>query len=107
MNNPFIVQQIPELSNRIMENLESWEDLAKFQLENYHGDENDKRDFDFLIELAQLYGHDAIDTMNEGFVCPKDGCGKVAVQRCSRCKCEWYCSKSCQVSLFFGFTRIG
>lgn len=25
-------------------------------------------------------------------------CGKDAIQRCSRCKNEWYCSRSCQVT---------
>eukprot|EP00831_Metopus_contortus_P062236 TRINITY_DN54282_c0_g1_i1.p2 TRINITY_DN54282_c0_g1~~TRINITY_DN54282_c0_g1_i1.p2 ORF type:complete len:108 (-),score=18.18 TRINITY_DN54282_c0_g1_i1:44-367(-) len=30
---------------------------------------------------------------------PKCGkCGKLAGQRCSRCKQEWYCSRECQVA---------
>ena len=95
---PFMVQQLPELRNRIMEN-NNWEEIGEFQKENYFNNNKDKREFDMQMELASIYGNDAIDTITEGFKCPN--CTKSAVQRCSRCKSEWYCSKQCQVIYLF------
>jgi len=97
-NDPFMVQQIPEIRNRILEN-KNWEEIVEFQKENYYNTRKDKRELDMLMELANVYGNDAVDTIIEGFHCPN--CDKVAVLRCSRCKSEWYCSKACQVNYLF------
>jgi len=93
-HDPFMVQQIPEIRNRILAN-KNWKEIAQFQKENYYNNSKDKREFDMLMELANVYGNDAVDTIIEGFHCPN--CDKVAVHRCTRCKSEWYCSKACQV----------
>jgi len=94
VHNQFMVQQIPELRNSIIEG-KNWEEIARYQAENYFSKNKDKREFDLLLELANIYGNEAIDTIVEGFTCPN--CGKTAIQRCSRCKSEWYCSRQCQV----------
>jgi len=93
---PFMVQQMPELRNRILEG-RNWEEIASYQAENFFSQTKDKREFDLLIELANTYGNEAVDTIMDGFVCPNGDCRKTAVQRCSRCKSEWYCSRTCQV----------
>jgi hypothetical protein len=98
--NPYMVQQIPEIRNKILEGRD-WLEIAQFQKENYWSADQhkDKREFDLLLELTEVYGNEAVDTIVDGFTCPN--CNKTAIQRCSRCKSEWYCGKACQVIFFF------
>lgn len=51
-----------------------------------------------ISSLTEAYNIDLIEKMEikEKNVCA--GCGKQAIQRCSQCKNEWYCSRSCQVA---------
>ena len=35
-----------------------------------------------------------------------DGCGKLATQRCSRCKNVWYCSRECQLKQWKGHKAL-
>ncbi len=43
---------------------------------------------EFTSQLSQIYDLDALDPYLEDPKCGK--CGKAAVQRCSRCRLEWY-----------------
>jgi hypothetical protein len=103
--NPYMVQQIPEIRNKILEGRD-WLEIAQFQKENFWSADQhkDKREFDLLLELTEVYGNEAVDTIVDGFTCPN--CNKTAIQRCSRCKSEWYCGKACQVIFFLMIYRL-
>lgn len=92
--NPFVVQQIPELRSKITEG-RNWEEIAEFQLENYFNRESEAADFELLAKFADIYSGKDVEALSEGFKC--SNCFIPATQRCSRCKTVWYCSRECQI----------
>ncbi|KAI4468940.1 zinc finger mynd domain containing protein 10 [Holotrichia oblita] len=94
---PILLEIVLEIKNAILAQGEGkWKKIAKEQLPLIFG--RDKKE---LMEIAQglcaAYNTDLI----EKFECKEEKqcgtCGKVAIQRCSRCKNQWYCSRNCQV----------
>ena len=52
-----------------------------------------------MDKLSKIYDMDEIDDILPGT--PKcASCNEVAVNRCSRCKNEWYCGRACQVKVW-------
>jgi predicted Zn-ribbon and HTH transcriptional regulator len=51
-----------------------------------------KEDMD---RIMKLYSSDVFEQFMEDPKC--SNCGKVATQRCSKCKNQWYCSRECQL----------
>lgn len=92
-NNPFIVQQLPEIRARIM-NGKNWNAIAKYQVDNFFTQtvEAIKEE---MSEIMKLYNSNVYDDFMEEPKCA--GCGEAATQRCSRCKEEWYCGRECQL----------
>eukprot|EP00050_Salpingoeca_kvevrii_P022724 m.131177 g.131177 ORF g.131177 m.131177 type:complete len:454 (+) comp9806_c0_seq5:884-2245(+) len=91
-----ILEQLPEIFNSLLKiNDGKWEAIAELQRKTVFSD-----DQDVIAEqakrLAKTYNLDTLDAL-----WPEDPkcalCGEPAVNRCSRCKTEWYCRRQCQV----------
>lgn len=94
---PVLLETVLEIRNSIMaQGQGKWKKIAKQQLTLTFG-----RDKEELMNIAQqlceAYNTDLVEKfMNkEEKFCTT--CGKAAIQRCSRCKNKWYCSRNCQV----------
>ena len=48
-----------------------------------------------MERIMKLYSSDVFEQFMEDPKC--SNCGKVATQRCSKCKNQWYCSRECQL----------
>lgn len=92
-NSSFIVEVLPEIRARIL-NGKNWQEIAKYQAENFYSkdNKNNKEDMD---RIMKLYTSDVFEDFMEDPKCAE--CGKVATQRCSKCKNAWYCSRDCQL----------
>ena len=71
-----------------------WDKLAEMQKKEIFNTENIKPDEE-MKEFEEVYNYHLLDEFMEKPTCGK--CGKLATQRCSRCKTEWYCGRECQV----------
>ncbi|KAJ3120343.1 Zinc finger MYND domain-containing protein 10 [Nowakowskiella sp. JEL0407] len=88
-----LVELVPEMKLKI-ENRTDWKELAKKTISFLKSENGDQR-INRAKKLADLYN---LDDMEMFFDDPKcAGCGKIAANRCSRCRNEWYCSRQCQV----------
>jgi hypothetical protein len=87
-----MIEEVPEMADEIM-SLKDWNRMAQQQLESVFHSTHRKS---FLQSLSDLYNLDTLEAL-----LPDDpkcaNCGVTAVQRCSRCKNEWYCGRACQV----------
>ncbi|KAJ3055577.1 Zinc finger MYND domain-containing protein 10 [Rhizophlyctis rosea] len=93
MKRGLLVEQIPEMYNEITNGV-NWKQLAEDHKRTLLGG-TDQSIRDTAKSLAAMYDLDEFDSMLEDPKCAK--CGHVAMQRCSRCKNEWYCGRVCQV----------
>jgi hypothetical protein len=59
----------------------------------FNNDENAVKDD--MDRIMKLYNSDIFEQFMEDPKCAN--CGKIATQRCSKCKNQWYCSRECQV----------
>lgn len=91
--NSFIVQQIPELRSKILRD-RNWREIAQYQVKHFFtkDEQSVKEDME---RIMKLYNSDVFEQFMEDPKCAS--CGKVATQRCSKCKNQWYCSRECQV----------
>ncbi|KRT82900.1 hypothetical protein AMK59_4797, partial [Oryctes borbonicus] len=94
---PVLLEAVLEIKNGILaQGQNKWKKIAQQQLPLVFC-----RNRTELMEIAQglcaAYNTDLLEKFQhkEEKHCSK--CGKVAIQRCSRCKNIWYCSRSCQV----------
>lgn len=85
----FVIQQLPELQDKISCN-QNWEEIAAYHKENYLVEslEEQKASMELMMK--------GIDDILEEPICAE--CGNLATNRCSKCHHEWYCSRKCQVS---------
>lgn len=51
-----------------------------------------------FCRLSEAYNTDFIEKFEITDKATCSQCGRSAIQRCSRCKKAWYCSRSCQVT---------
>ena len=72
----------------------NWPEIAEYQVRKFFQmDESSlKEDMD---RIMKLYSSDVFEQFMEDPKC--SNCGKVATQRCSKCKNQWYCSRECQL----------
>lgn len=72
----------------------NWKDIADYQVRKFFTQDEAslKEDMD---RIMKLYNSDVFEQFMEDPKCAN--CGKVATQRCSRCKNQWYCSRDCQL----------
>ncbi|CAM6014181.1 unnamed protein product [Sphagnum balticum] len=90
-----IIEQVPELREKLASH-RNWKNIAHMQLETVFSREMDPTaQQQQAQELLQMF---QFGEMMEQPTCAV--CGKVAMQRCSRCKTEWYCGRDCQVSVW-------
>lgn len=94
---PILLETILEIKTNIMtQGQNKWKKIAKSQLPLVFS--NDKKE---LTEIAQrlyeAYNTDLIEQFERKEEHQCSACGKTAIQRCSRCKNKWYCSRNCQV----------
>lgn len=94
---PVLLETILEIKTAIMQQGQNkWKKIANQQIPLVFG--RDKKE---LMEIAQglceAYNTDAIEKFENKVEKYCGSCGKVAIQRCSRCKNKWYCSRHCQV----------
>jgi hypothetical protein len=101
-SNPFIVEQMPEIRNRIINNRD-WKEIAEYQKVNFFTltQEDAKEDMD---RLMKLYSSDVFEDFMDDPKCAN--CGKNATQRCSKCKNQWYCSRDCQLRQWKGHKAL-
>ena len=65
---------------------------------------DDKQNKEDMDRMMKLYSSEVFEDFMED---PKCGeCGKVASQRCSKCKNAWYCSRDCQLRQWKGHKAI-
>ncbi|KAF2883540.1 hypothetical protein ILUMI_22604 [Ignelater luminosus] len=97
---PILLEVVLEIKNKILEECgEKWKKIAREQLPNVF-----TKDRQQLLETAQslseAYNTELLEKFEDAQKpasnnCSK--CGKSAIQRCSQCKNQWYCSRNCQV----------
>ncbi|KAJ3108171.1 CRISPR-associated protein 1 [Phlyctochytrium planicorne] len=75
--------------------------IEKFKIVIKAASKNKSND---IQSFADMYNLNDLDTLLEDPKC--SNCGNPAVQRCSRCKNEWYCGRSCQVTAWKGHKNI-
>ncbi|KAF5303105.1 hypothetical protein FQR65_LT19046, partial [Abscondita terminalis] len=100
-NKPIILEVMLDIQNYIIQQCQGkWKKVAGAQLPIIFNRNHDK-----LVETAQFlneaYNTDLLEQLENTNDTPKRNCancGKGALQRCSRCKNIWYCSRNCQVS---------
>jgi len=87
---------------RIMKD-RNWKEIAEYQISKFFtkDDKSTKEDMD---RLMKLYSSDVFEQFMEDPRCAN--CGKVATQRCSRCKNQWYCSRECQLKRWKGHKAL-
>ncbi|KAJ3293674.1 Zinc finger MYND domain-containing protein 10 [Rhizoclosmatium sp. JEL0117] len=90
----FIIEQVPEATNEIMSKCNVKALSARF--ETLINDESSgTSSMEIAKSMAAMYDLDNLDSLLEDPKCGK--CGRLAENRCSKCKSEWYCSRKCQV----------
>lgn len=89
----FIVEVLPEIRAKILHG-KNWAEIAKYQAENFFSKDN-KNNKEDMERMMKLYTSDVFEDFMEDPKCSE--CGKVATQRCSKCKNAWYCSRDCQL----------
>lgn len=90
-NNTFVVEVLPEIRARIM-NGRNWGEIAKYQAEGAFNPSSKAQKED-MERIMKLYTNEVFEDFMEDPKCAE--CGKVATQRCSKCKNAWYCSRDC------------
>lgn len=101
-NNPFIVQQMPDIRNRVLKDRD-WKEIAAYQKQNFFTSSIEAQKEE-MQELMKLYSSDVFDEFLEDPKCAN--CGKPATQRCSKCKNQWYCSRDCQLRQWKGHKAL-
>ncbi|XP_024390858.1 uncharacterized protein [Physcomitrium patens] len=88
-----IIEQVPELREKLMAK-NNWRVIAQKQLQSVFSEASSatQREAQEMLRLFQF------GELMEQPTCA--ACKKAAVQRCSRCKSEWYCGRECQVSVW-------
>jgi predicted Zn-ribbon and HTH transcriptional regulator len=94
-SNTFLVEMIPKFTV-YFKKLE-YKVVAEKIKSEYFSDKTDYRKD--MEHISDVFSMDNLEYFMDDPKCAE--CGNEATNRCSRCKCEWYCSKNCQVILIF------
>lgn len=105
-----LVHQVPDMTLELLKD-DDWSDIASQQKRVYISEPvSSKEAFttryvdSVIISLASIYNLSELEQFLED---PKCGqCGSLAVQRCSRCRLEWYCSRPCQVKAWDAHKKV-
>lgn len=95
---PILLESVLEIKKKIVsENEGKWKTLAQEQLPIVFCNDQ-KTLMETANALSAAYNTDLLEKMETKKKAECKQCGKTAIQRCSHCKKEWYCSRSCQVT---------
>ncbi|KAL3288444.1 hypothetical protein HHI36_002889 [Cryptolaemus montrouzieri] len=94
---PILLEVCLEIKEKILHQAGGkWKEIAKEQLPVIFNNQKD-----FLVESAKIlneaYNTDLLEKFDVKNTISCAKCGKDSIQRCSRCKRSWYCSRKCQV----------
>ncbi len=89
----FVVEVLPEIRASIL-NGKNWREIAHYQATHFYSAENANNKED-MERMMKLYSSDVFEDFMEDPKCAE--CGKVATQRCSKCKNAWYCCRDHQL----------
>ncbi|BBN15450.1 zinc finger MYND domain-containing protein 10 [Marchantia polymorpha subsp. ruderalis] len=91
-----ILEQVPALRESMLRR-DDWQELAQKQLLTILANEapNQSAMNERVLEMMRMF---EFGELMEPPTCA--ACGGQAVNRCSRCKTEWYCGKACQVRVW-------
>lgn len=92
-----VIEQISEIyENMVAKYKGKWKSIAKTQANEFIN-QSDKELKELAKRWADNFGTDAMEQLiDEPAKCAE--CGQPAPKRCSRCQCEWYCRRECQVN---------
>ncbi|KAK5648659.1 hypothetical protein RI129_003551 [Pyrocoelia pectoralis] len=98
---PILLEVMLEIQDKIIAECEGkWKQMARQQLSQIFSKNHAE-----IVETAQClneaYNTELLEKFDDINKKPERNCvkcGKGAMQRCSRCKSIWYCSRNCQVS---------
>ncbi|CAG9764398.1 unnamed protein product [Ceutorhynchus assimilis] len=95
---PLLLEAILDIKECIMQECGGkWKEIARKQVGNIFT-KNKESLKDAAMKLTDAYNTDLLEQfeVKDSQMCAQ--CGKSAIQRCSKCKQSWYCSRSCQVN---------
>ncbi|KAF7273666.1 hypothetical protein GWI33_013613 [Rhynchophorus ferrugineus] len=94
---PLLLEPVLEIKERILQECGGkWRRIAEKQLQYIFSDDRDTLQ-EAAKKLTEAYNTDLIEKFENDDTHTCVNCGKVAIQRCSKCKRSWYCSRACQV----------
>lgn len=99
-----IIEAVPEMREEIIKD-KNWKEIAQKQKSTVFANDESARQRD-IARLAATYN---LDSFDEALGAPSCGeCGKSGegLKRCSRCKSEWYCGRTCQVAAWKKHQKI-
>ncbi|XP_019768921.2 zinc finger MYND domain-containing protein 10 isoform X1 [Dendroctonus ponderosae] len=95
---PLLVETIMEIKENILaECKSSWKKIAKQQVGIVFS-QNRELLQEVAKKLTDAYNTDLLEQFDVKDAASCKQCGNSAIQRCSRCKTAWYCSRACQVA---------
>lgn len=95
---------MPEFRNKIMEkHKKAWDILANTQKAECFSPSKEKMQKE-IENFQGIYENHMLDEFLEKPICGK--CGKPALQRCSKCKNEWYCGRECQIKAWSAHKEV-
>ncbi|KAI8828820.1 hypothetical protein BJ741DRAFT_625233 [Chytriomyces cf. hyalinus JEL632] len=92
-----LIEQVPALSSEIMSKCNVPRLSARFTalIQDETNGAEGMSSMALAKSMAAMYDLDNLDSLLEDPKCGK--CGRLAENRCSKCKSEWYCNRQCQV----------
>ena len=91
-----LIEQISQVyENMVAKYRGQWRAIAAAQMDELLN-QSDKETKELAKRWADNFGTEAMEQLvDEPAKCAE--CGQPAPKRCSRCQCEWYCRRECQV----------
>lgn len=91
-----IIEQISEIyESKMARHRGKWKEMARKQADEFLA-KSEKEVKERARRWVETFGSEAVEGLiDEPAKCGE--CGEAAPKRCSRCQCEWYCRRECQV----------
>ncbi|KAJ4461967.1 putative zinc finger MYND domain protein [Paratrimastix pyriformis] len=90
---PLRIEELPEVRSSLSSG-QNWTEIAAWQREHVFTQTEAQR----LAEMRRLAANYSMPIFEEAAPKPRCACcGRMATQRCARCRSEWYCDRECQI----------